>query len=406
MAESPVEKPPSRRKLLFNWQELSGAFGDLGMFVPLSVLLAINCRMDLGVIFMLAGLMNVLTGLLFNQPVVVQPMKAIAAVAVAEGLTTGEIAAAGMIMGVVMLAAGLSGAAGWLGRHIPKAIVRGIQLGVGVKLALKAVESLFGITLDAGGFDLAGGLPVLGFDSILVAVIVTAILLVPGAKRLGGLAIVFVAGFGLLYLAEPAAYSTITFNWPAFAVVVPSGGEWLQGLLRGAIPQAPLTLLNSVIAVCALSCDYFPRQAISPKRMSMNVGLMNVLCVPFGGMPMCHGAGGLAAQYRFGARSGGSLVMLGAILVAAGLLFGSALLTVLDRYPTSILAVMLLFAGLGLATAARDELKGSGLVVVLATALPILVFNAAVGFAVGGFAALIVFLIKRMRGRRTIGDQD
>ncbi len=388
-----------RRRLVFSWQELSGSFGDLGTFLPLAVLLAINCEMDLGIIFVLAGLMNILTGLVFNQPIAVQPMKAIAAVAIAEGLTRGEVAAAGIIMGVLMLAVSFSGAAAWIGRSIPKAIVRGIQLGVGLKLVMKALDWIFGVRLSLDGIDIADGLPLLGYDSILVAFMVLGLLLIPGSRRSGGLVIVFLAGFGLLFLIDHGVYEALTVSWPQFGITSPTGPEWVQGFTRGAVPQAPLTMLNSVIAVCALSGDYFPGQGVSPRRMAMSVGLLNLLIAPFGGMPMCHGAGGLAAQYRFGARTGGSIVMLGFIKISAGLVLGVALLNILDQYPRSILAVMLLFAGIGLAIVARDTMKGTGLVVVLSTALPIIMFNTAIGFAVGVVAALVFFLIRRCTAR-------
>ena len=84
---------------------------------------------------------------------------------------------------------------------------------------------------------------------------------------------------------------------------------------------------------------------------------MNLLCCPWGAMPMCHGAGGLASQYRFGARSGGSLVILGAGMVALALLFGGSLLVWLEHYPRAVLGVLLGLGGLELARVCRDQLK-------------------------------------------------
>jgi MFS superfamily sulfate permease-like transporter len=208
---------------------------------------------------------------------------------------------------------------------------------------------------------------------------------------------IFPAGFALLYWAEPSAYSGLTLAPPAFGVVWPEPNDWWAGLTRGALPQLPLTLLNSVVAVCALSADYFPGRGIPPRRMAASVGLMNLVCVPLGGMPMCHGAGGLAAQHRFGARTGGSVILLGVMKIAAGLVLGAGLLSLLQAYPRSILAVMVLAAGLTLAAAARDALKGRALVLVILTGGPILLVNTLAGFLVGCGAAGALALVDRFR---------
>ncbi|HSA22165.1 MAG TPA: putative sulfate/molybdate transporter, partial [Myxococcota bacterium] len=141
----------------FDRLELSGSLGDLGTFLPLVVAMVLASRLDLGVVLVCAGLMNVATGLLFRQPVPVQPMKAIAAVAITEGLTQGELVASGLALGGIMLALSLTGAIGLLTRWVPRAVVRGIQLGVGLKLAVQGFASL-------------GKLPWLGADCLLLGV--------------------------------------------------------------------------------------------------------------------------------------------------------------------------------------------------------------------------------------------
>jgi len=205
------------------------------------------------------------------------------------------------------------------------------------------------------------------------------------------------SSFALLGMSTTDAYRHLSLDLPAFGIVVPTVEQWWTGLTRGAIPQLPLTLLNSVIAVCALSGDYFPGRGIAPRRMAASVGLMNLLCVPFGGMPMCHGAGGLAAQYRFGARTGGSVVMLGVLKIAAGLLVGGALLTTLRHYPTSILAVMVIVAGLTLAKAAKDCLHGRGLMIVALMTVLIFMVNTLTGFLIGCAVAGAFSLLYRRR---------
>lgn len=369
-------------RLRFNLRELSGSLGDLGTFLPLSVAMALACGMDIGLIFIFAGLMNMFTGWWFRQPIPVQPMKAIAAVAIAEGLSTGAIAAAGMIMGVAVFALALLGGVDRIVRAIPKPIVRGIQAGVGIKLAWTGMVWL-------------ADLPAIGWDSWILALLVGILVAFVAGRSQPILLYVFLAGFALLALDHPSAYQNLSLDLPAFTLATPVAAEWWSGLTRGAIPQLPLTLLNSVIAVCALSADYFPGRGVEPKRMAASVGLMNLACVPLGGMPMCHGSGGLAAQYRFGARTGGSVIMLGAMKILAGLLLGGVLLTTLSEYPVSILAVMVIVAGFSLSRAAGDSLRGRAGVIVVAMAIAIVVLNTLAGFLVGCTFAVAFALLDR-----------
>jgi MFS superfamily sulfate permease-like transporter len=363
--------------LRFDFTEFAGSLGDLGTYLPLTVAMTVTCGMDLGLIFIFAGLMNLVTGLLFRLPVPVQPMKAIAAVAITEELTPGSIAAAGILSGAVVLALALSGSVEGLARLVPRSVVRGIQASIGISLAWK-------------GIIWVGKLPWVGLDSIPIAILCGGVLLIAGKRRHPVLLYVFLVGFLLVGLKPegfPIQWELPSHPWGWIGI---TGSEWWIGLTHGAIPQLPLTLLNSVVAVCALSGDYFPGRGIPPRQMAASVGLMNLVCVPLGGMPMCHGAGGLAAQYRFGARTGGSVVMLGLVKIAAGLLLASYLLPVLQDYPASILAVMVIASGVALAAVAQDSLRGSALVVVLATVIGTLAYNTLIGFLVGCVAAAVI----------------
>jgi predicted benzoate:H+ symporter BenE len=381
-----IDRPHDRNaaedgRLRFDLRELSGSLGDLGTFLPLAVAMALVCGMDIAAIFIFAGVMNVATGWLFRQPIPVQPMKAIAAVAIAEGLSAGQIAGAGLITGAAVLTLALSGGVDWIVRSIPKPVVRGIQAGVGVKLAIKGAAAL-------------GATPMIGLDSWMTAIIVATAVLLLVQRRVPVLLLVFLAGLAMTMIGG-AGGSTFALQAPRLELITPTAHEWWTGLTRGAAAQLPLTLLNSVVAVCALSGDYFPGRGISPKRMAVSVGVMNLLCVPWGAMPMCHGAGGLAAQHRFGARTGGSVVMLGAMKIAAGLMLGSILLDALRHYPASILAVMLIAAGLTLASAARDSLKQPrAMSVTLITAIAIVCVNTLAGFILGAACAALLTLIR------------
>lgn len=370
-------------RLRFTWMEFSGALGDLGLFLPLVVAMTMACCLDMGVVLILAGAMNIFTGWLFRQPIPVQPMKAIAAVVITEGLAREELAAAGLFMGILLLV--FSGVIRPINRLIPKPVVRGIQLGIGLKLA-------------AQGAGWVARLPLIGWDSILIAVAVICFLLFLLDRKQPALLYVFLTGFLFLYFEQPQVFSALRILWPEIYFHWPSASSWGGGLLKGALPQLPLTLLNSVVALCALSAEYFPGKGAQPGRVAASVGMMNLLCVPLGGIPMCHGAGGLAAQYRFGARTGGSVIILGVLKIMAGLLFGGALLGLLQSYPMAVLGPMLIFAGIELARSSKDVVGNTpGLTVALVTAAFIVGVNTWVGFLAGSGISLAYSVRKWMK---------
>jgi hypothetical protein len=374
---------PPKPSMSFSVRELSGSLGDLGLFIPLVVAVAYLSEMNLGTILIAAGAMNIATGYLFRQPIPVQPMKAIAAVAITDGLTSGSVMAAGMGMAVLLLALSLSGGIEWMHRYVPNALVRGIQLGIGLKLAIKGVQWI-------------QDLPAMGLNSIATAVVVGGLLLLFLTLKVPGLLFIFLGGFLFVYLEQPSLFSAIELAIPPMSLAWPSPREWQLGLWHGALPQLPLTLLNSVIAVCALSADYFPRRGIPPRKMALSVAMMNFVCVPFGAVPMCHGAGGLAAQYSFGARTGGSVVMLGIMKVLMGLVIGGFLLQVLTAYPFAILAPMLILAGIELAKGSLLLEKRRDRTIALITAVGILGGNTIIGFLLGAATILCYALWKRI----------
>ena len=143
-------------------------------------------------------------------------------------------------------------------------------------------------------------------------------------------------------------------------------------------------MLNSIVAVCALSADLFPDRAASPRKVALSIGVMNLVGAPFGAMPMCHGAGGLAGQYRFGARTNGSILFLGSVKIMLALFFGSSLLALAVAFPASILGIMLAVSGVELASSIREEKLATGWPVILLTAGACLgLNNIAAGFAIG-----------------------
>ncbi len=363
---------PSSDRLHFSRREAAGALGDLGTFVPLLVGMVTLCGLQLAPALLFAGLMNVITGLRFRIPMTIQPMKAIAAVAIAERLSEADILAGGIITGVVILAFGLFQFLDKLAALVPQSVVRGLQLAMGVKLGL-------------GGFWMVvGDGPVYDHNSIMLGLLCLAVALLLGKSSRFPTALVIFA-IGLVWLATAGLpEDTLALAWPRWHLPqLWDRSVWLTGFWQCAVPQVPLTLLNSVVAVCALSADLFPARPASPRSVATSVGLINLLCCPWGAMPMCHGAGGLASQYRFGARSGGSLVILGAGMVALALLFGGSLLVWLEHYPRAVLGVLLGLGGLELARVCRDQLKWRDSACMLVTCAACLLTNMALGFLAG-----------------------
>ena len=355
----------------FTRGEISGSLGDLGTFLPLTLGYITQCGLSPAPVFFFAGLWNVVTGVLFRLRVPVQPMKAIAVVAIAEGMTPGEVAAAGILMGGIVFLVGIFPGAGRILSLVPRPVVRGIQLGIGLKLLLTGVGAIL-------------PLPAIGWDSHLIGgIAVSLIVLSYFRQSVPAALILFLLGFLLLWVSRPGLFGNIALQGWAPGVVIPSAGDWWRGFTRGAISQIPLTLLNSVVAVCALSGDLFPGKKIPEAKMARSVGMMNLISCWFGGMPVCHGAGGLAGQYHFGARTGGSVIFLGGMKMVVGVAAASALLSPLQNFPQSVLGALLVFAGLELSLPARDLPGREDFLVALLTAGLILSVNVTAGFLMG-----------------------
>jgi MFS superfamily sulfate permease-like transporter len=363
-------------------QELSGSLGDLGTFVPLLVGLSVTNGLDFVSALFFSGLFNIVTGLLFGIPLAVQPMKAIAAIAIDQGSSPPEILAAGICTGAVILLLGVTRLIDWFDRILPLPVVRGLQLGLGLILIGKGID-LMGATHVWWGWDSAA----VGLGGVAFALTFMRSSRVPTALIL--------FGFGLL--AAVCSHPTVVrdlktgVHWPALVPITLA--DFRAGFLNLSIPQIPLTVLNSVIAVCALSVTLFPDRPAKPRPVAVSVGLMNLIGCWFGAMPMCHGAGGLAAQYRFGARTNASMLVLGTVKMLLAVLLGGSLLTLLQIYPMSVLGVLLSIGGLELAVAARDQTDYEPAMIMLVTAGATIAFKStALGFAFGWALALLLTL--------------
>lgn len=365
---------------------MAGSLGDLGTFLPLLVGMAAQNGLDFAAALFFAGLFNVVTGLTFGIPMAVQPMKAIAAVALTEGLTVPEITAAGIGVSVVVLVLGLTGLIEAVDELVPRSVVRGLQLALGLSLLIKGVQ-MVGNTRTA-----------LGVDSYATGAVATLLVLVlASSRRIPAALVLFAGGLVLAVGRDPSLASSLELGFALPHWSPPGWGDFVHAFPAAVVPQIPLTTLNSVIAVCALSRDLFPDRPASPRRVATSVGLMNLVAGWFGGMPMCHGAGGLAGQYRFGARSNGSILFLGAVKMALAVIAGSSLMALCRAFPLSVLGVMLAFSGIELALVTRDQTDRDAAFTMLLTAGACLGFDhVGVGFAVG----MVLALVLRFLGRR------
>ncbi|KAI5283925.1 hypothetical protein KEM54_001725 [Ascosphaera aggregata] len=325
--------------------ELSGAVGDLGTFLPLAIALAKNKTVSLPATLVLSGLFNITTGVFFGIPLPVQPMKAVAAAAVANKFSQQEIAAAGIFVGGTVMIFSVTGLLKWFAGVVPIPVVKGIQFGAGLSLILSA-----GNNMKA---NLHWSHP--WFDNYFWVGAAFVGLLVANIHRR--------VSYGLILFAACVVIACIRISSdqevPSFSlwkptrddIILPDGPSWKTGIVEAGLGQLPLTTLNSVLAVVYLAADLLPSLG-SPSMTAVgySVGMMNLIGCWFGAMPICHGSGGLAAQYHFGARSGTSIIMLGVLKIVIGVLFGETILSLLWKFPTSLLGVMVVAAGLQLAS--------------------------------------------------------
>ncbi|WCJ40641.1 molybdate transporter 1 [Euphorbia peplus] len=412
--------------------ELSGAVGDLGTFIPIVLTLTLVSHLDLSTTLIFTALYNISTGLLFGVPMPVQPMKSIAAVAVSElpHLTPSQIATAGASTAATLLFLGATGLMSFFYKFIPLPVVRGVQLSQGLSFAFSAIKYIR-YDQDFAASKSAGPRRWLGLDGIVLAISALVFLVLTTGSGSDNLTIgdennsddesltnsltrssrtrvrnrlrvlsaipaaltVFLFGLLLCFIRDPSIIKSIQFGPSKIRILKITWEDWKIGFLRGAIPQIPLSILNSVIAVCKLSSDMFPDKEVSATKVSVSVGLMNLIGCWFGAMPVCHGAGGLAGQYRFGARTGASVVFLGIGKLVIGLVFGNSFVRILNEFPIGILGVLLLFAGIELGMASKDmNSKEESFVMLICAAVSLTGSSAALGFGCGILLHLLLNL--------------
>jgi SulP family sulfate permease len=344
----------------FSRREMAGSLGDFGTLIPLSVALVTINGLSFTSVFLMVGLFYFACGLYFRLPIPVQPLKLVAAVAIAspDKVTLPVMAAAGIIFGIFMLLLAFNGLIDKIARLFTRPIVRGLQLGLGFMLITKGIDFIKDKELlmqNSGEEVMIGGAPVnvlFGIAGILLVIFLLNSKRFPAALVLIGAGIIIGIAYGAF---DDTQWD---FGHTSMELFSPGLDDYITALWLLILPQTPLTIGNAIIGTTDTAKTLFGigdiSRRVTNRACATSMGIVNVIAGFLAAMPMCHGAGGLAAHYRFGARTGGSNIMIGAIFIILAVAFGTIGISILSAIPNAALGVLLLFAGLELALLIRD----------------------------------------------------
>jgi len=366
----------------FDRNELSGAFGDIGTDFPLIVGMILASGLDVASVLIMFGAMHLLTALAYGLPMPVQPLKAVAVLVIAQKLSPDILYGAGLAIGITMLLLTVTGLVDWLDRVIPKSVIRGIQFGLGLKLASVALEN-YVVADGAVGCGLAA-----------IAFVLTIFLI--GNRKFPPA--IFVIALGVVYafifkLDAATILKSAGFSLPQLHA--PKLPDILTGFVVLALPQIPLSLGNSIFATRQLAQDLFPQTPITVRKISLTYAVINLINPFLSGIPTCHGSGGMAGHYTFGARTGGSVIIYGSLYLLLGFFFSSGFENIIKIFPLPILGVILLFESLALMMLIRDT-SASKADLSIALLVALMAGFLAYGFVVGLIAGtLLAYLVRR-----------
>jgi len=355
-----AEETNARPNFRFTLEEISGAFGDSITVIPLLVGIGLTTEANLAHLLLFFAVFQIGTGLLYKLPMPVEPMKALAALAIAGTLTYDQVLAAGIVLGMMLFFSGTAGAMNWLDEFVPVSVVRGVQLGLALLLLKTSADYV------TNNFWLAS----VGIGIVLLFLYLKTKYGYPNLSAFIVLALGAAIGIYLNGAPEIALMELPRFNFPAFT-------SFLRGVINGALPQFFLSVGNAILATTLLFKDLLKRE-VNPDKLSQSMGIMCIVSSLFGAFPACHGSGGLSGQYRFGARTGGSNLILGTVYLGIALIGGSA--SFLSFFPVSVLGALLVFIALELVSAAAKTDKWT---ITLMVAILSFFTNLAVGFIAG-----------------------
>lgn len=339
-AEQPVAAADSPSRV--NLSEVSGAFGDLGTLIPFVAAYLAVVKLDPTAVLVTFGVAYIVIGAVYRTPLGVQPMKAIGTVAVSQSipialLTPATIQAAGLVTGVVWVFLAVTGLAKRAAEIVPRQVTVGIVMGLGISLML-------------------GGIGFMAKEWPVAAVLLAVSLVLLGRRNFLAMVVLLGAGIVLAFVQDPAlparfAATEVGARLPSFGFADIGWKELWIGATLLALPQVPLTLGNALIATVEQSNRLFPDRPVTERRVALSTGLMNLWSAALHGVPLCHGAGGMAGHVQFGARTGLAPIIIGGLLLLSGLFFADAVALFFQVFPQPVLGVILFLAGVQLALA-------------------------------------------------------
>lgn len=362
-------RPPNR----FDLAEWAGAFGDLGTLIPFVAAYVSILKMDANGLLVAFGVALIAAGAIYRTPFPVQPMKAIGAAAVSQsmlaaGLGAAAVVGAALTTGLLWIVLAVTGLGRRAASWVPRSALLGVVMGLGFSFMLE-------------------GIRMMSASPWLAGLLLALTLLLLGRPRVPAMLVLLGIGVVIALVGQPALMRDLgalrpEFRLPGFAWPSLSMNDLWLGFILLALPQLPLTFGNAYIAITEENNRLFPDRPVSERAVAYSTGLMNLGSSLIGGIPMCHGAGGMAGHVQFGARTGGSSIILGSILLGAGLFLSASIVTVFRMFPPSVLGVILFLAGLQLALGSRDSgAEKADRFVVLATA----------AFAIWNVGAAVLF---------------
>ena len=374
--------------LRFDRVELAGAFGDLGTLLPIVVGMILINKLSPSTVLLAFGLFYFATGYYFRLPVPVQPLKAVGAIAIAYPalITEPVIGASGIIFGALLLLFALTGIVDKLAKLFTQPVVRGIQLSLGLVFLKKGIELIVSPQVFLNG--LPGRFAEYHINLIIGIVVFALVLGLLDNKKFPAALVALAAGIISGFALGGFNAEALSIGPTRMQVIFPSVQDFWTAFIMLILPQIPLTIGNACVGTADTCSTLFPQSPLLSKstagKFALTMGIANFPAGFFGAVPMCHGTGGLAAHYRFGARTGGAPVMIGAILVVMALAFGEFGFALLAMIPNSVLGVLLVFAGLELCPLVRS-LKGNEeyFVALLITGIALAVPNMAWAFGIG-----------------------
>jgi SulP family sulfate permease len=387
------------KSLRFDRIELAGAFGDLGTLLPIVVAMIFINKLSPSSVFLAFGMFYLLAGFYYRLPIPVQPLKAVGAIAIAYPtiMTESVIGASGIIFGVLLLVLSLTGMIDRIAKLFSPAVVRGIQFTLGLIFLKKGIELIIHKDLFMSGAQ--GSLAGYPINLIVGILVFCMVLLLLDNKRFPAALAALVVGIGSGLALGGYAKLSFAIGPTAMHVVVPSMGDYWTALIMLILPQIPLTIGNACVGTADTCTSLFTGNPHLGKtkagKFAFSMGIMNLPAGFFGVVPMCHGTGGLAAHYRFGARTGGAPIMIGLFFVVIALVLGELGFSLLAIIPQSVLGVLLVFAGLELCPLLKSlKTNEEYFVALLIAGIALAVPNMGWAFGIG---ICVDYLIRKMK---------